>query len=84
MCAGNEVMSITGGVESKVEMLSTLSMAIGNVMVGVVEIIIGLALNVKKDFSKEGNLFIVLLSISGLAALILLIRSTMMHKNRIK
>lgn len=44
--------------------------------------IIGLALNVKKDYSKEGNLFIVLLSISGLACLVILVRSTIIYKAR--
>ena len=82
MLASNEVMAITNGDEVKVDMLSTLSMAIGNSIVGVVEIIIGLALNVKKDYSKETNLFIVLLGICGLSALILLIRSTILYKKR--
>lgn len=36
MLAGNEVMSITGGIEEKTEMLSTLSMFTGNVGVGIV------------------------------------------------
>lgn len=63
-------------------MLSTLSMFSGNILVGVVEIIIGLALNVKKDYSKETNLFIVLLSICGFASLIILIRSTIIYKLR--
>lgn len=52
MLASNEVMAITKGDHTKVDMLSTLSMFCGNIMVGVVEIIIGLALNVKKDYSK--------------------------------
>ncbi len=36
MLASNEVMAITKGDEVKVDMLSTLSMATGNVMVGIV------------------------------------------------
>lgn len=52
MLASNEVMAITKGDEQKVDMLSTLSMFSGNIFVGIVEIIIGLALNVKKDYSK--------------------------------
>lgn len=52
MLASNEVMAITKGDHAKVDMLSTLSMFCGNIMVGIVEIIIGLALNVKKDYSK--------------------------------
>lgn len=64
------------------DMLSTLSMAVGNIVVGIVEIIIGLALNVKKDYSKESNLFIVLLSISSCAGLIILIRSTIIYRRR--
>lgn len=51
MLASNEVVAITKGDESKVDMLATLSMVCGNLFVGVVEIIIGLALNVKNDFS---------------------------------
>lgn len=82
MLASNEVMAITKGDHTKVDMLSTLSMFCGNIMVGVVEIIIGLALNVKKDYSKEDNLFIVLVSISALACLIILIRSTIIYKMR--
>jgi hypothetical protein len=52
MLASNEVMAITKGDEQKVDMLSTLSMCVGNIFVGIVEIIIGLALNVKHDYSK--------------------------------
>lgn len=47
MLASNEVMAITRGDPVKVDMLSTLSMFSGNIMVGIVEIIIGLALNIK-------------------------------------
>jgi hypothetical protein len=75
-------MVITKGDPVKVDMLSTLSMFCGNIMVGIVEIIIGLALNVKQDYSKEGNLFIVLLSICGCACLIILVRSTIIYKAR--
>lgn len=82
MLASNEVMAITRGDPVKVDMLSTLSMFCGNIMVGVVEIIIGLALNVKHDYSKEVNLFIVLLSISGFASLIILVRSTIIYRAR--
>jgi hypothetical protein len=82
MLASNEVMAITKGDHNKVDMLSTLSMFCGNIMVGVVEIIIGLALNVKKDYSKETNLFIVLLSISGFASVVILVRSTIIYKMR--
>lgn len=40
-------MAITNGDKDKVGMLSTLSMSIGNIIVGIVEIIIGVVLNVK-------------------------------------
>ncbi len=36
MLASNEVMAITNGDETKVDMLSTLSMASGNIIVGIV------------------------------------------------
>jgi hypothetical protein len=75
-------MAITKGDDKKVDMLSTLSMASGNIIVGIVEIIIGLALNVKKDYSKEKNLFVVLLAISSAAALIILVRSAILYKQR--
>ena len=82
MLASNEVMAITKGDPVKVDMLSTLSMACGNIMVGIVEIIIGLALNVKKDYSKEVNLFIVLVSISAFTSLVILVRSTILYRAR--
>ena len=63
-------------------MLSTFSMATGNLMVGVVEIIIGLSLNVKKDVSQEGSLFLVLLGISGLVSMVILWRSTIIYRRR--
>ena len=66
----------------KVEMLSTLSMVCGNFFVGIVEIVIGIALDIKTDYSKESNLFVVLLIISALSAVIILVRSTMIHKER--
>jgi hypothetical protein len=47
MLASNEVIEITGGNKSEVNFLSTLSMVAGNIMVGIVEIIIGVVLNVK-------------------------------------
>lgn len=52
MLASNEVVAITKGDQKKVDMLSTLSMVCGNLFVGVVEIIIGLALNVKENYDK--------------------------------
>lgn len=36
MLASNEVLSITRGVQEEVNMLSTLSMFVGNFMVGIV------------------------------------------------
>lgn len=77
-------MAITQGDEKKVDMLSTLIMAVGNLFVGVVEIVIGLALNVKKDYSKESNLFIVLITLCSLTIVIILMRSTWVHKQRRK
>lgn len=84
MLASNEVVAITKGDESKVDMLATLSMVCGNLFVGIVEIIIGLALNVKNDFSHETNLFIVLLIISSTAALTIFVRSTLLYRLRRK
>ena len=84
MLASNEVVAITKGDQKKVDMLSTLSMVCGNMFVGVVEIIIGLALNVKTNYEEETNLFIVLLSISGLGSLIIVIRSTLIYRQRRK
>lgn len=49
MLASNEVISIAGGKKSDVNFLSTLSMVAGNLMVGIVEIIIGVVLDVKED-----------------------------------
>jgi cyanate permease len=49
MLASNEVISIVGGRKEEVSMLSTLSMVCGNLMVGVVEIIIGVVLDLKDD-----------------------------------
>ena len=57
-------------------------MVCGNIMVGIVEIIIGLALNVKKDYSKEANLFIVLIFISAFTCLVIFIRSTILYRAR--
>ena len=66
------------------DMLSTFSMATGNLMVGVVEIMIGFSLDVKKDVSQERNLFLVLLGISGLVSLVILWRSTIIYRRRRK
>ena len=63
-------------------MLSTFSMATGNLMVGGVEIMIGFSLDVKKDVSQERNLFLVLLGISGLVSLVILWRSTIIYRRR--
>ena len=82
MLASNEILTITKGDPTKVEMLSTLSMVCGNTLVGIVEIIIGFALDVKKDFSKEINLFIVLISISVLTGLVIFIRSAILYRAR--
>lgn len=49
MLASNEVISITKGVQEEVNMLSTLSMVAGNFMVGCVEIVIGVILDIKND-----------------------------------
>ena len=66
------------------DMLSTFSMATGNLMVGGVEIMIGFSLDVKKDVSQERNLFLVLLGISGLVSLVILWRSTIIYRRRRK
>lgn len=41
MMVSNEVISIAKGKKEDIDMLSTLSMAIGNVLVGFVELLIG-------------------------------------------
>ena len=46
MLASNEVLALVKGHKEDVNRLSTLSMAVGNLMVGVVEIVIGVVLNV--------------------------------------
>lgn len=49
MLASNEVIAITGGKKDEVNFLSTLSMVIGNWMVGLVEIVIGIVFDMKND-----------------------------------
>jgi hypothetical protein len=43
------VIALAGGRKEDVNKLSTLSMVAGNLMVGVVEIIIGVVLDLKND-----------------------------------
>jgi hypothetical protein len=49
MLAGNEVVSLSNGKKSEVNLLSTFSMFCGNIMVGLVEIVIGVILDLKHD-----------------------------------
>ena len=51
MMASNEVISIVDGKKEDVNMLSTLSMVFGNLMVGFLQIIIGVTLSLKKRSS---------------------------------
>jgi len=53
MLASNEVLAITGGRKEEVNMLSTLSMVCGNIMVGLVEILIGVVLDLKHSADGE-------------------------------
>lgn len=80
MLAGNEVVSITGGKKGDVNLMSTFSMFCGNVMVGLVEIIIGVILDVKHDPKGESKLFIIQISLGAVSIIILFIRSWLVKR----
>lgn len=49
MLASNEIISIAGSQKKEINYLSTFSMIVGNLMVGIVELIIGVVLHIKND-----------------------------------
>jgi hypothetical protein len=75
MLASNEVISIVGGKKEAVSMLSTLSMVCGNLMVGLVEIVIGVVLDLKNDEKGESKLFIILVGVGLFTIVVLFWRS---------
>lgn len=72
MFSSNEVIALTGGRPEELEMLATLSMAVGNIVVGVLELFIGITLNVKGDAEASKKLFLILIGV-GLATVALLL-----------
>lgn len=68
MLAANELLSITCSSKEQVSFMATLSMACGNILVGVVEIIIGVVLDIKNDPMGEQKLFLILI-VDGAIAL---------------
>lgn len=54
-------------------------MVAGNIMVGIVEIIIGVVLNVKEDPNGEHKLFFILLVVGAIAIAVLFWRSRLIH-----
>ena len=80
MLASNEVISISEGQRKDINYLSTLSMVIGNLMVGVVELIIGVVLDMKNDPAGEHKLFVILVLVGLLAIAVLLCRINMLHE----
>lgn len=80
MLAGNEVVSITGGRKDDVNLLSTFSMFCGNIMVGLVEILIGVVLDLKHDPEGEKKLFAIQISLGCVAIITLLIRSILVKR----
>ncbi len=80
MLAGNEVVSITGGKKGDVNLLSTFSMFCGNVMVGLVEILIGVVLDLKHDPEGEKKLFAIQISLGCVAIVTLFIRSVLVKR----
>lgn len=80
MLAGNEVVSMSSGKKSEVNLLSTFSMFCGNVMVGLVEILIGVILDLKHDPAGEKKLFIIQISLGVVSILTLFWRSRLIQK----
>ena len=75
MLASNEVLALVKGHKEDVNRLSTLSMAVGNLMVGVVEIVIGVVLNVNGKANGYNMLFVILMTI-GIFSMAALLRRT--------
>lgn len=80
MLAGNEVVSISGGKKSEVNLLSTYSMFCGNVMVGIVEIVIGVILDLKHDPSGEKKLFVIQICLGAVSICTLFWRSRLIKR----
>ena len=81
MFSSNEVISLTGGKTKELEMLATLSMTVGNTLLGLVELLIGITLNVKGDADANKKLFLILIGVSLLTILVLFLRSKL---NKVK
>jgi len=75
MFTSNEVIALTGGHSEDLEMLATLSMAVGNTAVGIVELLIGVTMNVKADAEESKKLFLILIAVAVLNVLVLLWRT---------
>ena len=75
MHASNEAIAVVKGDKENVSKLSTLSMAIGNLFVGLVEFLIGVVLDVKASSKGQNMLFMILVSIGVICMLALLRRS---------
>lgn len=80
MLASNEVISMADGKKDAVNMLSTLSMVCGNLMVGLVEVMIGVVLDLKHSADGEKKLFVLLLGVGAVAIAVLYWRSRIIHK----
>lgn len=80
MLASNEVVSMSNGKKSEVNLLSTFSMFCGNVMVGLVEIMIGVILDLKHDPKGENKLFVIQICLGTVSIFILLWRSRLIKK----
>jgi Na+/melibiose symporter-like transporter len=80
MLAGNEVVSMSSGKKSEVNLLSTFSMFCGNVMVGLVEIVIGVILDLKHDPSGEKKLFVIQICLGVISVITLFWRSRLVKK----
>ena len=80
MLAGNEVVSISSGIKSEVNLLSTFSMFCGNVMVGLVEIVIGVILDLKHDPKGEKKLFVIQICLGTVSIFTLFWRSRLVKK----
>ena len=73
------MIKITKGKKELVDYMSTLSMVAGNWMVGLVEILIGVVLNLKEKESGDEQLFMVLIVVGSIATVVLFVRSRMIY-----
>lgn len=63
-------------------MLATLSMSVGNTVLGIVELLIGVVLNVKGDADASKKLFLILIGVSLLTIVVLFVRSRVNKASR--